>query len=310
MTKHKSARHHWWPECVSKHWAREDGCVSWLLPNGTTKALPPSQLGAISNGHMIRLSAIPGGETPWDQDFESHFNRADSAFPNIIDWLLSLEHRSTPFATVQERFINQASSDAQLCLLTECVVSLAVRSPMTRAYAISLAEKMRGPLREPEKSALVGLNIRQLQRDASDGIGSRAKYVVIFSPEKEFIFGDGFFHNVTSALNGLFLPEILAPITPEISVLIARPWKYSPEPKLTTLVCTPAETERLNQAVQTYAKRFLFYRSEKPEVSPHYSVEKHLRFDGPNDILGLIHSIPGVPDRDRNLDALLRGCSS
>jgi putative addiction module component (TIGR02574 family) len=31
MPKLKSERHHWWPRCVSAHWAAEDGTTGWFM---------------------------------------------------------------------------------------------------------------------------------------------------------------------------------------------------------------------------------------------------------------------------------------
>lgn len=311
MPKYKPARHHWWPECVSEHWADTDGFVHWLLPTGEIRRAPPSQLGAIRNGHMIKLGRTRGDQTHWDKNFEPQFDRADNAFPNLIYWLESLERTAkAPGLDLKERFLAHPASDERLAMLTECVISLAVRSPMNRVSAISLAEHFRGRIPEPERSALIGLNMCQTQRAASDSIGARAKFLIVYSPHREFIFGDGFFNNLRSPINGMFLPRILAPLTPHLAALITKPITYSTEPKLTTLVATPAETDALNAAVQVYARDFIFFRTEKPEMSEHYRVGQHLVYEGPNAVDALIHSIPGIPPRDRSLDmlfALARG---
>lgn len=304
MAKHKSARHHWWPECVSKHWADADGFVHWLRPTGEVRRIPPGQLGAISNGHMIKLGRAGDDHNPWDENFESQFDQADNAFPDLICWLQNLQRTETADGlSLKERFLAQPASDDRLAMLTECIISLAVRSPMYRASAVAPAEHFRGPIPEPERSALIGLNMCQTQRAASNSVGARAKFVAIYSPHREFIFGDGFFNNVQNSIGGMFLPRILVPLTPKLAVLIARPIAYSTEPKLTTLDIAPAETDALNEAVQVYAREFIFFRAEKPAMSKHYQERRHLIFDGPNAVDELIHAIPGVPPRDRSLDA-------
>jgi hypothetical protein len=251
MRKLKSARHHWWPECVSRHWTDEEGKVHWILPSGEIRHLPPQQLGVINNGHMIKLSKVPGEESPWDENFEPQFNRADSAFPKLITWLEdTVRGKGSVTGNLRDRFIAQACTDVHLATLAECVVSLAVRSPMNRASVISSAEDFRGPVPKREGEALIGLNMRQTQRKASDSIGARAKFVIIHSPDRELVFGDGFFNNVRSPIEGLFLPRILAPITPHIAVLIVRPTAYTVEPKLTMFVAkaVEADTARASKA--------------------------------------------------------------
>ena len=69
----------------------------------------------------------------------------------------------------------------------EELVSHAVRSPMTREAAVSLAERFRGPLRGRERNVLIGLNIRNRQRSITDSIGTKGKFVAIYSPNREFI---------------------------------------------------------------------------------------------------------------------------
>lgn len=268
----------------------------------------PKNFGVIGHGHSIKLSRTPGEATVWDYNFESEFQRADDNFPNVIKWLgeLGREKRLTA-ATLTERFVPQHAPEDKLNLLIEGIVSLAVRSPMNRNAAVSLAEDFRGGLPEREREALVALNMRYQQRMAADAIGTRGKFAVIYSPDREFIFGDGFFHNITSPAAPPMNPEILVPLTPDISVLFARPSQYTTEPKLSTLVVDAAEADALNHTVQIYAKDMIFYRSEPPAIADEFRKGRHLRYVGPDrPIDKLIHSIPGAPPRDSSLDFLLR----
>lgn len=305
MPKHKSARHHWWPECVSGHWRDGEGCVHWLAPSGEVKRIPTHQLGAIGNGHLIKLGSPDEVETPWDETFEPEFDRADSAFPGVIACLEGLSRHIPPSDTPpRQRFLSQPHDAELLTLLAECVVSLAVRSPRNRAVAVSLAEHLRGPLPARERNALIGLNMRRTQRQAADAVGDRAKFVVVFSPDREFIYGDGFFNNLRSPLNGMFLPQMFAPLTPRMAVLIVRPTSYRPEPKLMTVVVNAAETDAFNEAVQVYAKDAIFYRADRPSLSEHFRAGEHLVYNGPNVVEQFIHSVPGVPPRNPLMDEL------
>jgi hypothetical protein len=294
-----------WPECVSERWGDEEGCVHWLAPSGEVKRIPTHNLGAIGNGHMIKLGPVGAPDSPWDENFEPQFDRADDTFPGVISWLESLSRRTNVEGTpLAQRFLVQPADDALLAQLSECVVSLAVRSPKNREAAVALAEHLRGPLPPRERNALIGLNMRQTQRQASAAVSHRAKFVVVYSPDREFIFGDGFYHNVRSPMNGMFLPQIFAPLTPRLAVLIARTTSYRTEPKLTTLVVGVDETEGFNQAVQVYSKDSIYYRSDAPLVIEAFTAGKHLVYDGPNAIEKLIHAVPGIPPRDPTIDAL------
>lgn len=307
MNKLKTERHHWWPRCVSRFWAGEDGCTAWIKPDGSEIRVPPDKLGMIGNGHHIKLGNTSGGSTQWDSSFEDEFDVADSNFPSVISWLESLDRKPIINGDLRQRFVPQPATEEQLCALTECVVSLAVRSPMNREASVSLAEQLRGPRSERERNALIGLNMRSSQRLIADIIGARGKFAVLFTSGREFIFGDGFFHNVKAVVNAPSNPKILAPITPTISVIVSRPTSFLVEPRLSTIVLTDEEVDRCNHAVQVYSRRALFYRADKPLLDEAFTRGEHLKYALPdNPIDTLFNAIPGVPPRDTSLDFLLQ----
>lgn len=307
MGKLKSERHHWWPECVSAYWKDKEGMTHWLLPDGTVKRMPPKNLGVIGNGHHIKL-ASDGEASPWDESFESAFQRADDNFPRVIDWLESLEREArfdAPDRT--SRFLTQPNSDELIGLLVEGLVSLAVRSPMSRQAAVSLAERLRGSIPSHERNAIIGLNLRGSQRVVSDSIGTRAKFAVLYSPDREFIFGDGLFHNITSPNQLPLTPTILAPLTPHIGALMVRPMQYTADPRLVTLMLSEEEADHFNHITQIYSKEMLFYRSEKPKIIDEFRRRQHLQISGPgHPVDQLIASLPGVLVQNLFWGGLLR----
>ncbi|MBQ4790822.1 hypothetical protein F9U39_15445 [Pectobacterium versatile] len=307
MKKLKSQQHHWWPKCISKYWANDDGFTSWISPDGSVKRIPPAKLGMIGNGHHIKWSRNPEKASPWDESFEGTFDLADSNFPMIISWLEGLTKEARPTYSIQERFLPQPCSENLLFMLTECIVSLAVRSPRNREASVSLAEKLRGKISNEERNTLIGLNMKHSQRTISDSIGSRGKFAIIFSFEKEFIFGDGFFHNFSGAVNPPHNPMILAPITPSMGVIITSPSSYIVEPRLSTIILNKKEVDSCNDAVQVHSKNMLFFKSEKPLLNKEFTCAQHLTYNHPdNSIESLIRCIPGIPPRNRSFDFLLK----
>ena len=301
----KSERHHWWPRCVSKHWANQDGFAHFITPDGVSKRVPPAKLGMIGNGHHIKFNKDATEGSPWDTSFESEFDIADHNFPNIISWLAELSKFECFSREPQLRFVAQDCTDDQLRTLTECVVSLAVRSPRSREQYVSMAEHLRGSLPTPERNMLIGLNMRNGQRMISDSIGCNAKFVILYSTGKEFIYGDGFFHNVSGLTAPPLSPSILAPITPTISVLITRPLSYCVEPRLSSIVLSDSEIDACNHAVQVYSKGALFYRNEQPEVMDDFACYQHRQYESPDHPIDtFIGSIPGVPPKSRTQDFL------
>ncbi|MEO8020457.1 hypothetical protein [Polaromonas sp.] len=308
MAKLKSEQHHWWPRCVSRNWAAEDGTTGWIRPDGNIVRVPPHRLGAIGNAHHIKLGHSPGVETSWDSSFEREFDIADNNFPSVISWLEGLERKFIPEVDLRRRFLALSASDDQLRLLTESVVSLAVRSPRNRAASVALAERLRGTLPSHERNALIGVNMCHSQRIITDSFGTRGKYAVLFSEGREFIFGDGFFHNVVAVNTAPLTPKLLVPITPYMSVIVSRPGSFMVEPRLSTLVLDDDEVEKCNHAIQVYSRSSLFFRSQKPTLIEDFMRNEHLVYADPNNpIDNLILSIPGIPPRDHSLHFLMRG---
>lgn len=305
MGKNKSAGHHWWPECVSRLWADDAGGVHWLLPDGEVRRAKPSSFGVIGNGHFIKLGNKPGEVTPWDQNFKSEFQNADNSFPAIIEWLENLDYQPRIGTSCPMRFVPQPSSDALFAQMVESLASLAIRSPMTREKCVSFAERFRGRLSEWERNSLITANMRDMLRCAVQAFGVSGKATAILSPHREFIFGDGFYHNLTSPSMAPHSPRILAPLTPRLAVLYAQPMQYTVEPRLSTLVVDAQEADALNQVVQVYAREKLFFRSDKPELIDEYRGSKHLHFSSSRNIAeAIVHDMPGVPPRDTSFDFL------
>jgi hypothetical protein len=298
----KSEKHHWWPRCVSIHWRGDDGTVARIDPTGRTVRSSPEKFGVIRNAHHIKLGHKAEGPSPWDSSFEKEFDRADGGFPALIDWLARLHQDGD---STYGRFTEHAATDDQLAALTESVVSLVVRSPRSREGFVGVAERLRGPLPSKERNALISLNMHRKQRMVSDSIGNRAKFAVLFSRDREFIFGDGFFHNLQGVVDTPSSPKILVPLTPSMAVAITRPWRFLTHPRLVSIVLHPLEVDAVNLSVQAYAKSELFFRSEQPELDYAFRTGKHLQYSHPdNPIDTFLRSIPGIPDRDRRLDAL------
>lgn len=200
------------------------------------------------------------------------------------------------------RMVSHEPTDELFSQLIECIISLAVRSPMFRENAVRAAEELRGKIDPKELSALIGLNIRHSLQTALKQIGKRGKAMVVFSPQREFIFGDGFFNNLTPPLDHLLNVTLFVPLTPRMAVLFARPSKFTVLPRLVTFVASEQETEALNLAVHVYAKGAIYYRTDRPAMTAHFAEDKHLVFAGPHNAVDqLMSEIPGMPPRDLHL---------
>ena len=300
MPKLKSANHHWWPKCVSRLWADCDGRVNRLSPDGSVRRARPDNFGAIGNAHHIKMGRSGSESTPWDHSFEDEFRVADRNFPKVIDWLSGLERNCTIHGQpLSKRFHPVDASEHNLQYLVEGLISLAIRSPRNREASVAVAKQLRRAIPKRERDALIGGNMVGLQNRYVKSLGTRGKFAVCFSTNREFIFGDGFFHrNISGAVAPLTF-EIFAPLTPLMAVVYAIPTSCMVDPRLVTLVLTDEEVSNLNDAVQTYSKMEIFFRSHKPELTQHFQARMHLCYaEHDHPVERLIRSIPGVHPRD------------
>lgn len=281
---------------MSSHWKGKDGCASWLTPNDEVRRIPPKELGAIRDGHHIKLGKEPGESTDWDSSFEQEFDRADNAFPSVIEWLECLEFTDRRGERLSQRFSALPVNDVEFARSVECLASLAVRSPRTREAAVRVAEDLRGPLPERERNALISLNIKNAQQTAASSLSTSGKLLVVYSPDREFVFGDGFYHTLTTVqYSALSTAKILAPITPRISVFYVRPTACMVEPRLCTLVITETEADFFNNTIQIYAARAIYYRNDRPPLIEAFRQARHLVYaSSDNPIAALADGIPGV----------------
>lgn len=224
MARLKSEKHHWWPRCVSRHWVGDDRMTGRMAPDGKVVRSNPQQFGVIRNAHHIKLGKAPEESSVWDSSFEGEFDKADGSFPMLLDWLMSVEHDRAGVFEPKE------ATDDQISTLVECATSLAVRGPRNRESCVALAERVRGPLQGRERNTIIGANMQRSQRLIADTIGVSGKFAVLLSRDREFIFGDGFFHNLLCVVNPPHNPKMLVPLTPTMAVVVTRPSAYRTSP--------------------------------------------------------------------------------
>lgn len=108
------------------------------------------------------------------------------------------------------------------------------------------------------------------------------KFAILHAGESEFIFGDGFAHNVSFVSNTNHSIRYLLPLTPEVAVFYCSPMSYRSYPIATSINLNPDEVEFVNFTVQVYSKRFLFFREIHPILSEAFQQGEHLQFEYDN----------------------------
>jgi len=255
----KSASHHWWPQCISKRWVNDENVVHQLFWDGRDIAHKNTKnFGAIGNAHLIKFSDKP---TDWDESFEKIFDLADRTFPNVLDWIESLQGNFNPLKEEQEN----------LDILLECLLSLVVRSPSFRNSISNIG-------RITTDEICMKLNQRDTLVKFKTALSGHGKFAVLFSSEHEFIFGDGFYHNFTSSIAAPIEPRIIVPILPNICIFYSRPMSYRTNPRLITKELTKNDIDFINQTTITYSRDYIFYRQQRPDISENFSCKKFLEY--------------------------------
>ncbi|WP_407273856.1 DUF4238 domain-containing protein [Dickeya ananatis] len=265
----KSERHHWWPQTISKHWRNSRGFINRVNSKGESTEVKPKSLAVIKNGHIIKLSDAPEKRTSFDQNFECFFDKADSNSNAIIK---SLSEIMIKHFQCESKFFAKSNvcSSEEHELLIEIIVSLAVRSPMYRDRCIAVAEKLRGEIRALEKDRLIAINMRDALKNITSHIKNEASIYLLLSKEKEFIFGDGFYHDIPTVTIPSRSPIIVCPLTPNICVIIDAKERKKDD-SLISVALNDEEVAICNDTVQIYSKNEIFYRENNPILSEYFT---------------------------------------
>ena len=246
----KTALHHWWPKGLSAFWVDDEDCITCLSPSGEERRSPPAQFGGITNGHTVKW-----GE-PWNFSFESKFEAVDSRLPYLVAELLEYEANVTDSGLpYNERLKGHAATDDFMREVGMTLASLIARSPNHRNIIAKTSEyfqKRFGIENSNADKNLININlsnkIEVINRNFRGG-----KYIIVFSDESEFIFGDGFYTNMSSD-HSIGHLKTVAPITPTMTIIYSRPTQYSTTPQLLTIRINRSEVSYFNEMVQIYSK--------------------------------------------------------
>ena len=265
-----------------------------LDTDDTLVPLKPAKAARIGHAHSIRLGK-DGQSTPWDESYEHIFQEADNLFPSNISKFEAFADK-TITKPIEDRFTAHTVTEAECRAFAESLVSLVVRSPEFREKCVGVAEHCRGPLPERERNTLISLNQRHCHRAYADSFASRCKFVVLVTDNREFIYGDGMYSDMSPLSAPAPNPStLLSPITPQISVLMTQPMAYAPQPRLVSTLLTDDEVGHLNHFIQIHSKQYLFYRDQRPELSDAFRSGTHLMIDDyPHPVSKFIRTIPGV----------------
>lgn len=279
----KTAYHHWWPTVVSKRWLNSENKVHQILCNQKTithKVTNKANFGSRKDAHTIKISTSPSF---WDVCYENEFDKADTSFPEILDWLNSV-HPQEPVKNIsfKNRFHTIETTEDQHNDLMECILSLVIRSPRFRDSIDREIRSYQGETffpRPPSNETLIKVNQRYTFQTFKDNLQGRGKFVILVSKDREFIFGDGFYQNYNSSSHPPIHPQIIVPLTPHRCVFYTRPQFCFTEPETVTMTLTNEETDFINLTTQIYSCNELFYKSQKPNLEDAFTQKKFFVYE-------------------------------
>jgi hypothetical protein len=127
--------------------------------------------------------------------------------------------------------------------------------------------------------ALVGLNVRDGQRLLGGSMSRAGKFTVLRAPPgEEFIFGDGFLHNISHLSSEPWTPRCLVPLTPELAIFYTRPTSSRLYPRAFALNLTADGVRFVNDTTQVYAASELFFRTKRPSEGVDFDVGEHRQY--------------------------------
>ena len=271
----KSREHHWWPVGLQKYWMDRHGQVSWIDPDGKidNKRVKNRKIAYKSHGHtMLRGTR---GET----NFEDEFSSADDKAPKVVETLLGLKPLGRTPAEFLGLLVKRPRHLRDMCrfyhldedihrLLLLLLLSLLIRSPANRFRYENYPARFGLPPSDDVGKANMHQQFRIAKKLCETGLLSNQYFVLIHSPRKKFVFGDGSLDWLTGSLNGLNIDgRTLMTLMPHLCVYFCTPHAMRPTPNCASLSAAPWMVDWINDIVQIYARDRLFFLGRPPVLT-------------------------------------------
>ncbi|MBY8824286.1 hypothetical protein [Sphingomonas colocasiae] len=306
----RSKDHHWWPVALQGYWANKHGNVSWIDPNAErgTKRYYNRKIGSKRHGHTMLK-----GKGVWETNFESEFD-IDDKIHNIIAALKGLKplgvslKDARPILKLLLKKDRSIKDGCRLYHLDErlhrnlllLLHSLLIRSPSFRSKYERFPMRFGLPQNEDIGKANMHQNYRLAKRLCTTGYISLHSFVLLHSPFKKFICGDGHLDWLTGGLTAMRIDgRALIPLTPHLCVYFCTlNSRRSSAPNCASLLAPPWMVDQANDIVQIYSGNRLFFLGKPPSLSPHFLRGQFLEHDNHRD--PLIEALDEIAGNNRD----------
>ena len=301
----RSKNHHWWPVGLQRYWTDKNGYLSWIEPSGkiSLKQATNRKIGYRIHGHtMFRGSN-------WETNFEREFD-IDNEVHVIVDMLKGLKpYGRTPseLIALMARFFRKDRTARDMCKFYDLneqlhrnllllIHSLLIRSP-ARRFRYEHYPRMIGlPPDENVGKANMSQNYAIAKKLCRKGFISKQYFVLMHSPLKKFIFGDGSLDWLTDGLiAGRIDGRAIVSLTPYLCVYFCTPPRMRHSPNCATLCVAPWMVSWVNEITQIYSKDKLFFLGKAPILTEEFRrgtfLEHKKRAD---DLIDMLDEIAGI----------------
>jgi hypothetical protein len=305
----KSREHHWWPVGLQKYWTDNHGDVWWIDPDGKTgkKRAKNRKIGYKSHGHTMFRGGV------WETNFEDFFESVDDGVPKVIKRLQGLKPlgrnivefaRMITLLAKRDRHLRDMCKFYSLDVDTHrslllLLVSLLVRSPGNRSRYERYPEMLGLPPNEEVGKGNMHQSYRIAKELCEKGPISNQYFILIHSPLKKFIFGDG---NLDWLTSGLVTNRIdgraLVPLTPHICVYFCTPRSMRSTPNCASFSAAPWMVDWINDIVQIYSRDQLFYLGKPPVLTEAFRQREFLEHrDKTDQLVDMLDEVAGIRTR-------------
>ncbi len=303
-----SKNHHWWPVGLQSYWADRAGDVSWIEPNGKIgkKRSVNRKIGFKIHGHTIFHGAV------WESNFEGEFD-IDNEVHKIIPALQEMKpFGRTPkeFFTLIKMLGKKNRSLRDMCKIYHLeeelhrnllllMHSLLIRSPGNRSRYEGYPKMIGLPPNEEIGKANMAQNYQIAKKLCQKGLISNQYFVLMHSPLKKFIFGDGSLDWLTSGLvanriNG----RTLLPLTPHLCVYFCTPMSMRSSPNCASFSVAPWIVAWINDITQIYSKDRIFFHGKPPKIADSFRRRQFLEHAEKTDtLIEMLDEIVGIKKR-------------
>lgn len=293
---------------LQSYWADAKGNVSWIEPDGNIDKKRPDnrKIGYKIHGHTIFRGSV------WQDNFEGEFD-IDNEVHRIIFELQSLKplgRNPSEFLGMMKILIKKDRTLRDMCKfyhleehlhrkLLLMLHSLLIRSPGSRSRYEGYPRLF--GLKPDEE---VGkMNMKQSYTIAKKlcerGQISNHYFVLLHSPLKKFIFGDGILDWLTSGLTNYRINgRALVPLTPNLCVYFCTPSSVRPSPNCASLSVAPWIVDWVNNLTQIYSRDKLFFLGRPPKLSNSFLQRQFLEHTEKTDtLIDMLDEIAGIKKR-------------